>query len=542
MKRSFIGEAAMNALLCFRVAGSGMKTTLAVTTAWFALSWVLLADPCTNREENLFVANYGNNTIDEINSFGTITVFASSGMDGPSGAGLAFDSAGNLYVSNYSYDKGGHGTIEKYSPSGVGTVFASGMTYPTGMAFNSAGILFLSQDGGNIFEYDTNGVAKFFFEWGPTPIGLAFDKNGNLFLAYQFGFEPHGGNITVVNTNKVHWTFASSGVDWPTGLAFDRNGNLYVANSGNGTIEEFDTNGVGTVFASGLNSPQGLAFDSVGNLYVADSGDGTIEKFDTNGVGTVFASGLDEPMSIAIQIPRLTFALLGGNPLTNECHTTFTDPGSVASEGETDLSSNIVVNGTVNAKVPGTYILTYTVTDAFCQSATAIRTVIVVEPTPPVINCPANILVNAVSPNGAFVSFVPTATDECPTVSLTSTPPSGSRFAIGDTTVTCTVADTVDNTNSCTFIVHVKGASAQLRDLTSVVEGLGLAAGVQKNIVHKLQAITRLVDKHHSAASCRRLQALVWQLEFNHRLTEWQAIQITTPALEIFSMLGCGWR
>ena len=315
-----------------------------------------------------------------------------------------------------------------------------------------------------------------------------------------------------------------------------------MANSGNGTIVEFDTNGVGTVFASGLNSPQGLAFDSAGDLYVADSGDGTIEEFDTNGVGTVFASGLDQPVSIAIHVPRLTITVLGDNPLTNECHTTFTDPGSVASEGETDLSSNIVVSGTVNARVPGTYTLTYTVTDAFCKTGTVTRTVIAVVPTPPVISCPANIVVNAASPNGAFVSFVPTATDACPTVSVTSTPSSGSLFAIGDTTVTCTVADTVDNTNSCTFTVHVKGASEQLRDLISVVEGFGLAPGVQNKIVHKLQAIARLVDKHRSAQACGQLQALMWQAErelANNRLTEWQTIQITTPAQMIFTVLGC---
>ncbi len=529
----------------FRLSRPRTKTILAVTAAWFALSWVVLADPCTNRAENLFVANAGNNTIVKINSSGTITVFASAGIDGPSAGGLTFDSAGNLYVSNYAGSNNGSGYIEEFNTNGVGTVFASGLSYPQGLAFDSAGNLFVADNGGQIDEFNTNGVGTVFASTQYSPIGLAFDKDENLYVVIQ-----SNNSIEEFNTNGVGTVFASSTVnytDYADGLAFDENGNLYVANSGNGTIEEFDTNGVGTVFASGLNSPQGLAFDSAGNLYVANYGNGTIEEFDTNGVGTTFVSGLDEPISIAIistaiYIPRLTITLLGDNPLTNECHTTFTDPGAVASEGETDLSSNIIVSGTVNAKVPGTYTLTYTVTNALCQGAPATRSVIVVEPTPPVINCPANIVVNAVSPNGAIVSFVPTATDECPTGSLTSTPSSGSRFAIGDTTVTCAVADTFDNTNSCAFTVHVRGASEQLSDLISAVEGFGLAPGVQNNIVHKLQAVTRLVDKHHSAPACRQLQALVWQAErelANNHLTEWQTIQITTPVFQISAVLGC---
>ncbi len=391
----------MNALLCFRVGGSGMKTTLAVTTAWFALSWVVLADPCTNRADILFVANYGNNTIVKINSSGTITVFASSGIDEPSAAGLAFDSAGNLYVSNYSYDNNGNGTIEKFNSSGVGTLFANVSSYPQGIAFNTAGVLFDSFGGGNIGMIP----GGYFYDAGPTPIGLAFDKNGNLYLAIQvpeYVGGPESGFIEEVNTNRVGWIFPGSGLVWPAGLAFDENGNLYVANSGNGTIVEFDTNGVGTVFASGLNSPQGLAFDSAGNLYVADSGDGTIEEFDTNGVGTVFASGLDQPVSIAIHVPRLTITVLGDNPLTNECHTTFlTGFGSVGRrnrfeqqyrrkwdgkrQGARYVHPDLHCHGRVLQNWHGD-------THSYCGGAYTA-----------VISCPANIVVNAASPNGAFV-------------------------------------------------------------------------------------------------------------------------------------------
>jgi hypothetical protein len=47
--------------------------------------------------------------------------------------GLAFDSAGNLYASNYNDN-----TIEKFTPGGVGSVFANtGLSNPTFLAFST---------------------------------------------------------------------------------------------------------------------------------------------------------------------------------------------------------------------------------------------------------------------------------------------------------------------------------------------------------------------------------------------------------------------
>ncbi len=305
-----------------------MRTNLVVSTASFAVSLLLLAASSTSRAQNLFVANSGNNTIDEINSTGTVTVFASSDIDGPSTGGLAFDSSGNLYVSNYAGgNNDGSGYIEEFNSSGVGTTFASGLNAPQGLAFNTAGNLYLAfttSTNTYIEEFSSSGVGTTFASSSnrngslSAPIGLAFDQNGNLYVANQ-------GNSTIeeFNTNGVGTVFAA--MPSPTGLAFDTNRNLYVANVGpgnvvtasSGTIEEFTLSGGvlssnGTVFASGLDNPQSLAFDTNGNLYVSNYGNNTIEEFNTNGVGTVFASGLDEPTGLAIQpVPEpSTWALL----------------------------------------------------------------------------------------------------------------------------------------------------------------------------------------------------------------------------------------
>src|SRR5262249_7837758 len=67
--------------------------------------------------------------------------------------------------------------------------------------------------------------------------------------------------------------------------------------------------------------------------------------------------------------------------------------------------------------------------------------VTVVDTTPPSITCPANVVAECTSSSGAAVSFVATASDACDaSPTLSCSPPSGSTFAFGVTTVTCTAA------------------------------------------------------------------------------------------------------
>jgi len=74
-------------------------------------------------------------------SDGTGSVFADTGFD--TAYGLAFDSAGNLYVSKFRSS-----TIEKFSSDGTNLgVFAStGLSSPHGMIFDRAGNLYVANN------------------------------------------------------------------------------------------------------------------------------------------------------------------------------------------------------------------------------------------------------------------------------------------------------------------------------------------------------------------------------------------------------------
>jgi sugar lactone lactonase YvrE len=90
-----------------------------------------------DKNNNLFVANFGDNSIDEITPGGTETQFA-SGLSSP--AGLAFDADGNLFVSNV-----GNNTIDEFTPGGLETQFATGtVDEPAALAFDPDGNLYVT--------------------------------------------------------------------------------------------------------------------------------------------------------------------------------------------------------------------------------------------------------------------------------------------------------------------------------------------------------------------------------------------------------------
>jgi hypothetical protein len=83
-------------------------------------------------------------------------------------------------------------------------------------------------------------------------------------------------------------------------------------------------------------------------------------------------------------------------------------------------------------------------------------TVTVADVEAPVVSCPPDLTVQATAAGGATVTYpTPTASDNCSVASVTCTPASGTTFAIGTTTVTCTATDGSNETATCSFTVTV---------------------------------------------------------------------------------------
>jgi hypothetical protein len=79
----------------------------------------------------------------------------------------------------------------------------------------------------------------------------------------------------------------------------------------------------------------------------------------------------------------------------------------------------------------------------------------------PAVTCPANITTsNDPGLCSAVVTYVATATDNCPGVSVLCLPASGSSFPVGTTTVDCWAVDASSNVSVCSFTVTVNDTEA----------------------------------------------------------------------------------
>jgi len=165
-----------------------------------------------------------------------------------------------------------------------------------------------------------------------------------------------------------------------------------------------------------------------------------------------------------------TITLNGTNPLSVLVGSPFADPGATATDlVDGNLTASIITGGVaaVSTAIPGTFTITYDVSDAYANAATQVtRTVnVVFETVPPVVTAPANILVEANAPLTLVNLGTATAVDDPGTgvVGPLAAVPTASNvgpFPVGTTTVTWSVQDLAGNTGTATQTVTVTDTTA----------------------------------------------------------------------------------
>ncbi len=143
----------------------------------------------------------------------------------------------------------------------------------------------------------------------------------------------------------------------------------------------------------------------------------------------------------------------------------------------------------------GATTVTCSATDAAGNSASGgfTVTVVVVDTTPPVLNLPVDITVEATGPSGATVTYTTSATDDVDgPITPTCTPASGSPFPVGATTVTCSATDAAGNTASGGFTVTVVDTTPPVLDLPAAITAE--ATGPSGATVTFTASATDLVD------------------------------------------------
>ncbi|HXG48666.1 MAG TPA: LamG-like jellyroll fold domain-containing protein, partial [Methylomirabilota bacterium] len=118
----------------------------------------------------------------------------------------------------------------------------------------------------------------------------------------------------------------------------------------------------------------------------------------------------------------------------------------------------------------GTYSVV--VSNALGTATGTSATLTVLDPTPPTLVCPTNLLVTipAVS-NEVVVAYpAPVASDDCSPVTVLCLPPSGSPFVPGTNFVHCIATDASGNSNECAFAIVVNRAPLAVADTMIAVE------------------------------------------------------------------------
>jgi hypothetical protein len=142
------------------------------------------------------------------------------------------------------------------------------------------------------------------------------------------------------------------------------------------------------------------------------------------------------------------------------------------------------------------------------------------------------------------VTYAVTATDpdNSPSqLTIVCSPASGSAFAIGTTTVNCTASDPGANSTRGSFQVMVKGAAAQVNDLTSLVNSFHLSDGLQTPLDNKLQDVLTGINAGQTATSCSDLIDFIGfvQSHTGKGITQSQANQLIAAARQVQAVLGC---
>lgn len=247
-------------------------------------SAALLYDPrglAVDAAGNVFIADSGNGRIRKIGTNGIISTIAGGGLQDPGDGGnatnaylvfpegLAFDSGGSLYISQYD------GRIRKVTPDGmIATIAGSKNAYS------------YSGDGGPAVKATL-----------ANPYGIALDSKGNVFIA-DWGNRrirkiATDGTISTVAGNGACCYSGDNGpavnaeLNTPFWVAVDGVGTLYFTDENNQRVREVTADGTistlagngdsgysgdgGPAGAAELEAPAGIALDAQGSVYFSDA-------------------------------------------------------------------------------------------------------------------------------------------------------------------------------------------------------------------------------------------------------------------------------
>jgi hypothetical protein len=209
-----------------------------------------------------------------------------------------------------------------------------------------------------------------------------------------------------------------------------------------------------------LSGPGSLSGSASAGYALSATGVGAIEITATQDGNATYAAA--NPVNHFVSAVDTTSPVIAFHPAETAEATSpagatvgYTQPGFTDDVDSPGTASCVPAPGSTFAV--GQTTVTCTASDASENTATSMFSVTVTDHTPPSIDTPANVSVPAAGASGAQVGYsTPAATDLVDGgLPANCLPASGSVFAIGSTTVTCTATDAHNNSASSSFTVTV---------------------------------------------------------------------------------------
>jgi hypothetical protein len=228
--------------------------------------------------------------------------------------------------------------------------------------------------------------------------------------------------------------------------------------------------------------------------------------------------------------PGLATAVVAVSPPASSDNCGTPTVTGVRSDGVASLSAPYPV---------GVTTITWTAKDAAGNTSSATQTVTVLDIEAPVFTrTRLSILeVNATSPNGAVVTYSPTATDNVGVTSISCDPVSGSVLQVGPHLVTCTASDAAGNTASMSFSVTVIGAHEQLFNLLQYVVSLNLPNGTAEPLINQLRA----AYGQDAAGACNKTGGFLSMVQKKSgNIPSDEKAYMVAEATRILNVMACG--
>ena len=211
------------------------------------------------------------------------------------------------------------------------------------------------------------------------------------------------------------------------------------------------------------SSPGGITASGSGSpITVAGLGDGKTYTFTviaSNAIGSGSASSPSNPVTIDVTPPAVTVPASRTLEATGPAGAQFTF--SATATDAVDGTDAVFCFPAPLLYPLGPTTVKCSATDAHGNTGSASFTVTVRDTTPPVVTVPANQTLEATGPTGASTTYSASAADLVDgTVATSCAPPSGSTFALGQTTVTCSATDGHGNTGLASFTETVRDTTA----------------------------------------------------------------------------------